>query len=207
MDLKARKVEIRREVVAKILAMEPEGRRRQEAALTTRFEAVSGFDAARNVLLYASAFPEEIDTRAMLRRSLELGKRLIMPSVNRTLRRLHLFEVADLDHELVPGHRNIPEPRPGCPEVEPTAVDWVLVPGLAFDGRGHRLGRGAGYYDKLLPTLRPEVPRWALILDVQWVEDLPIEPHDQPLDGVVDFQRVIWGNRLPGEVLGPDNNA
>ena len=195
MDFKARKVEIRREVIARILAMDSEDRRRQEAALTRRFETLPGFGPARVVLLYASAFPEEIDTRAILRRSLELGKRLVLPTVDRTLRALRLFEVADLDRDLVTGHRGIPEPRPGGPEVEPAAVDWVLVPGLAFDDRGHRLGRGAGHYDKLLPTLRPEVPRWALILDAQWSEDLPVEPHDQPLDGVADARRLILGER------------
>ena len=67
----------------------------------------------------------------------------------------------------------------------------ILVPGLAFDARGYRLGRGAGHYDRLLPRLRPEVSRWALILDCQWVEDLPVEPHDIPLDGVVSPGREI----------------
>ena len=195
MDLKSRKVEVRREVVAAILAMAPEDRRRQEAELDRRLETLPGFHEAGSVLLYASAFPEEIDTRAMLRRSLDLGKRLILPKVDRTLRGLRLFEVVDLDHDLILGHRDIPEPRPGCPKVGPAAVDWVLVPGLGFDARGHRLGRGAGHYDKLLPTLRAEVPRWALILDAQWFEDLPVEPHDQPLDGVADARRTAFGER------------
>jgi 5-formyltetrahydrofolate cyclo-ligase len=78
----------------------------------------------------------------------------------------------------------------------------VLVPGLAFDATGHRLGRGAGHYDKLLPGLRPEVPRWALILDVQWSEDLPVEPHDQPLDGVADFRRMVLGRGHSTTALG-----
>ena len=55
----------------------------------------------------------------------------------------------------------IPEPRPDLPEVPPAAVDWALVPGLAFDERGFRLGRGAGYYDRLIPLLRPDAICWA----------------------------------------------
>ena len=195
MDVKARKVEIRRGVVASILAMDPDDRRDQESALAGRFEDLPGFAQARAVLLYATAFPEEIETGAMLRRSLEMGKRLILPTVDRTLRRLRLFEVDDIDQDLIASRRGIPEPRAGCPEVEPSSIDWVLVPGLAFDPRGHRVGRGAGHYDKLLPTLRPDAARWALILDVQWVEDLPIEPHDQSLDGVADARRTILGER------------
>ena len=95
------------------------------------------------------------------------------------------IEIDDLDADLEPGTLGIPEPAPDCPEVEPEAVDWVLVPGLAFDAAGYRLGRGAGHYDRLLPTLRPDAPRWALAFDCQWVDDLPVEPHDVPLDGIV----------------------
>ena len=171
--------------------MDPEDRRAQESGLLGRLEALPGFEPARLVLLYASAFPEEVDTGPMLRRVVSSGKQLVLPTVDRVARRLRLFEVADIDHDLVPGLRGIPEPRPDCREVEPGTVDWVLVPGLGFDRRGYRLGRGAGHYDGLLPTLRPDVLRWALILDTQWVEDLPIEPHDQPIDGVADFRRVI----------------
>jgi 5-formyltetrahydrofolate cyclo-ligase len=192
-DPRAEKTQIRRDMVALILAMDPEARRAQEAALADRLEGLPGFREAGTVLLYASAFPEEIDTRAMLERALGLGKRLILPRVDRPSRSLQLFEVANLDRDLVLGHKGIPEPRPGCPRIAPEEVDWVLVPGLAFDPTGQRLGRGAGHYDKLLPGLRPEVPRWALILDVQWVGDLPVETHDQRLDGVADHRRTILG--------------
>ena len=135
--------------------------------------------------LYASAFPEEIETASFLRLALGLGKRLVCPRVDRSVPVLRLFEVRDLGADFRRGTLGIPEPKKTCPAVDPVEVDWVLVPGLAFDGRCHRLGRGAGHYDRLLPTLRPDAPRWALALDCQWVEGLPVEPHDAPLHGVV----------------------
>ncbi len=101
-----------------------------------------------------------------------------------------LYHVIDTAKDLRSGTLGIPEPRRDCPTIEPGAIDWVLVPGLAFDGRCQRLGRGAGHYDRLLPTLRPDVLRWALIFDEQWCDDLPIEPHDIPLDGVVSPTRT-----------------
>jgi 5-formyltetrahydrofolate cyclo-ligase len=70
-------------------------------------------------------------------------------------------------------------------------VDWVLVPGLGYDDRCYRIGRGAGHYDRLLTWLRPKVPRWSLCLSSQWVASLPVESHDQPLDGVADAVRTI----------------
>jgi 5-formyltetrahydrofolate cyclo-ligase len=195
MDFKAQKTKLRRQVVARILAMDPAARRVQELELVRRFDSLPGLLEARTLLLYFSAFPEEFDTRPILLKALKLGKRLVLPRVDLPSKTLHLFAVTDLDRDLEAGHRGISEPSLACPRVEPQAIDWVLVPGLAFNSRCYRLGRGAGHYDKLLPTLRPDVPRWSLILDAQWLEDLPIEPHDQPLDGVADHLRIV--KRIP----------
>jgi 5-formyltetrahydrofolate cyclo-ligase len=184
MDIRAEKRALRRAAVAGILAMDPAERRRQEAALAERLPGLPGFAGAGVVLLYANAFPEEIATGPLLRAALEAGKRLACPRVDRAARRLRLFRVADPAADLVPGTLGIPEPRPELPELAPDEVDWALVPGLAFDARGFRLGRGAGHYDRLLTALRPDAQRWALILEPQWVDALPVEPHDQPLDGV-----------------------
>ena len=103
---------------------------------------------------------------------------------------MRLFRVEDPEADFTRGTLGIPEPRKSCAPVGPEEIDWALVPGLAFDARCHRLGRGAGHYDRLLPTLRPEAPRWALALDCQWDKGLPVEPHDVPLDGVVSSSRT-----------------
>jgi 5-formyltetrahydrofolate cyclo-ligase len=186
-----RKRELRRAIVGRILALDPESRRRDETLLADRFATLPGFAEAETVLLYVTAFPEEIATGPMLDQALARGKRLVCPRVDRVERRLRLFQIDDPKRDLTPGTLGIPEPRTDCPEVEPGVVDWALVPGLAFDAQGYRVGRGAGHYDRLLPTLRPDAPRWALILDCQWVEDLPVEPHDVPVDGVVSPAKAI----------------
>ncbi len=172
-------------MVARTLALEPTERARQESVLIEQFPLLPGFERAGTVLLYVSVFPEEFATTPLLEHSLKLGKRLLCPRVDRAARRLVLYEVADLARDLVPGTKGIPEPRLDARMADPVQVDWVLVPGIAYDERGFRLGRGAGHYDRLLPTLRPDVMRWALAFDCQWVEALPVEPHDIPLDGVV----------------------
>jgi 5-formyltetrahydrofolate cyclo-ligase len=193
--IRRRKRALRRAMVERILALDPLGRSRDEAMLVDRFPSLPGFAEASTVLIYVTAFPEEIATRPMLTLAHQRGKVVLCPRVDRAERRLRLFRVDDPGRDLEPGMLGIPEPRPTCPEVEPEAVDWILVPGLAFDARGYRLGRGAGHYDRLLPRLRPEVSRWALILDCQWVKELPIEPHDIPVDGVVSPGREILGRR------------
>lgn len=182
---------LRRETVARILGLDPDLRAAEEAALHARFPALPGFEAAGCVLLYASAFPEEFATAPLLRLALERGKRLVCPRVDRASRGLRLYEIRDTRADFTRGTLGIPEPRTTCTVVAPGEVDWVLVPGLAFDPGCYRLGRGAGHYDRLLPTLRPDAPLWALALDCQWVDALPVEPHDVPLDGVVSPSRTV----------------
>ncbi len=176
---------------ARILAMPAEVRAREEVALVDRLPTLPGFREAATVLLYASAFPEEFDTAPMLRLTLDAGKRLLCPRVIRPERRLALFEIRDLPGDFTRGTLGIPEPRAELIEVDPIEVDWALVPGLGYDGRCHRIGRGAGHYDRLLTRLRPDAPRWSLCLSTQWVDSLPVEPHDQPLDGVADPERSV----------------
>ena len=192
------KQHLRRLVARCIHALDPVERSDQQRMLASRFAGLPGLDTSATVLLYVTAFPEELDTRPWLDWTLEHGRQLLCPRVDRQTRRLRLHEVNDLDADLVPSAMGIPEPRQDAPEVEPVAVDWVLVPGLAFDLRGYRLGRGGGYYDRLLPTLRPDAPRWALCFDCQWVDALPVEPHDVPLDGIVSPTHLATPGRAPG---------
>lgn len=191
MDPLALKRQLRASLVEDILALSPADRAAEDAKLLDRFEELEGRAGARTILLYVSAFPEEIETRPYLEATLAAGQTLVCPRVDRQSKSLRLFQVRDPSTDLVAGTLGIPEPRKGCPEIAPEEVDWALVPGLAFDDRGHRLGRGAGHYDRLLPKLRPEVLRWSLCLDCQWVSALPDEPHDARLDGIASPSRLV----------------
>lgn len=175
---------LRRSVAASVMNLSPRERSTQESVLQGLFPRLPGYGSAQAVLLYVTAFPEEMDTRPFLHDALASGKRVLCPRVDRAARRLRLFEIRSLSNDLQPGAFGIPEPWPGCPEVEPAQVDWALIPGLAFDERCYRLGRGAGYYDRLIPALRRDCPRWALGFDCQVLDSLPLEPHDIPIDGV-----------------------
>ena len=82
-------------------------------------------------------------------------------------------------------------PEPVGPALDPAAIDLVVVPGLAFDRCGRRLGYGAGFYDHLLASLGPGVPSMALCFAFQVVERVPIDDHDVPVTGIVTDQGVI----------------
>jgi 5-formyltetrahydrofolate cyclo-ligase len=189
----------RRAIIAAISALDPGQRRAQESSLIAAFPGLPGFAGAETVLLYISAFPEELKTGELLTYASDAGKHVLCPRVDRAARLLRLHRLTDPRTQLRPGVLGIPEPRPDLPEVPPEVVDWVLAPGLAFDEQGYRLGRGAGHYDRLLPRLRPDAVCWALCLSCQLVPQLPVEPHDMPLDGITTPDRTIRGAR---QVLG-----
>lgn len=191
MDLRQRKRALRREIIGRILALGPADRRRQEEVVRGLLPTLPGYARAKVVLLYAPAFAEEIDTWPLIAQAFDRGQRVLCPRVDRERHALRLFEIRDPERDFQPGTLEIPEPAGHCEEREPGDVDWALIPGLGFNVQGFRLGRGAGHYDRLLPQFRQDAPRWALALDPQWVEDLPIEPHDQAVDGIASPGRRI----------------
>ena len=82
-------------------------------------------------------------------------------------------------------------PRASCPEIAHADIDWVLVPGVAFDARGHRLGYGGGFYDRLLPGVPVTAPRVAGAFEMQIVDQVPTAPHDVGDDVVVTERRTL----------------
>ena len=92
-------------------------------------------------------------------------------------------QVGDLEADIVTGRFGIREPRTGCARLSLKRLDLILVPGIAFDLDGHRLGRGRGYYDRLLGELQGA--RCGVAFDQQIVDRVPIEPHDMRLSCIV----------------------
>lgn len=101
------------------------------------------------------------------------------------------------------GPLGIRQPPPGAPIVDVALIDVVLVPGRVFDRAGGRLGRGAGHYDRLLPSLRPSVPRVGVTLDRFVVERVPAEPHDVPVTHLATESGVTVMPPVPPAVPGP----
>jgi 5-formyltetrahydrofolate cyclo-ligase len=158
------------------------------AARLTSLADLTDFAHAHTLLAYA-ALAEEIDPAPAVARLRERGLAVAFPRIEAPgVLGLHL--VADAS-ELEPARYGLREPRPDAPRVAFADVDLVLVPGVAFDERGFRLGYGGGYYDRLLPQLRNDCLRIGLAYDEQVVELLPTEEHDVEMDLVVTPTRTI----------------
>jgi 5-formyltetrahydrofolate cyclo-ligase len=114
-----------------------------------------------------------------------------MPRVDGQSRMLELHAIADPQRDIVAGYRAIPEPLPACPRVSRDAIDFVLVPGVAFDRLGRRMGYGGGYFDRLLPHLAPRAVRVAGAFEIQLVDRVPAAPHDIAVDAIVTESREL----------------
>ncbi len=141
-------------------------------AIATALAARTDFQAAPTLLL-TLPFGSEWDSAPLLGVAFGLDKLVVIPRVNLTTRMLDLCAVTDLEHDVAPGYRGIREPLPRCTQVDPGAIDWVLVPGVAFDRNGKRLGYGGGFYDRLLPLLPRAASRVAGAFELQIVDSYP----------------------------------
>jgi 5-formyltetrahydrofolate cyclo-ligase len=185
-DLVQRKLALRKQILAARAAMPPAQRHLESILLVGRATSHVRFLRARSVLAYAG-FGEEVDTSGFLRAVLDAGKTLILPRVEKASGTLGLYEVRNLEQDLLPGQWGIREPRPDANRrVALRAAEFVLTPGLAFDARCNRLGYGKGYYDRLFGDCPGALPfRLALAFDCQRVEAVPVGISDVRLDAVI----------------------
>ncbi len=157
-----------------------------------RVKASPIWQTARAVLLFFP-LPSEPDSSLLLDDALASGKLLALPRFNATTNAYEPVQVRDLARELVTGPFGVREPTADCPLAPMNRLDLALVPGLGFDARGHRLGRGKGHYDHLLAGFTGM--KIGVAFDFQIVTEVPAEPHDIVLDAVVTPTRWVTAKR------------
>jgi 5-formyltetrahydrofolate cyclo-ligase len=158
-------------------------------AMIDHILATDQFHSARTVMGYWS-IGSEIDTQPFLHAVLDQAKTLILPKINRPAGVLDLYQVTNLETDLQTGIWNIREPNPTiCKPAIATQIDLILVPGVAFDRQGGRLGHGKGYYDKLLAQC-PQAYKIAAAFEAQVFDKVPTDPHDIPIDALITEPRL-----------------
>lgn len=152
----------------------------------------SAWQQASSVALY-SMLPGEVDSTPLIQMAEREGKKLLFPRMvpGPSLEFVYVAEPASLR----PGRYGVLEPDRHSPSQRLTREVVVLVPGLAFDRRGGRLGRGAGYYDRALAVVEGTLDRPRLIgvgFAFQFVESIPVSSIDVRMDGIVTEQEFCW---------------
>jgi 5-formyltetrahydrofolate cyclo-ligase len=185
---------VRRAVLARRDRLAAETRGALSRAIVERFWGLAEAAGAR-ALLVSLSIGSEVPTRALVDDARRRGLRVAVPVTLTAERRLLPTELPD-DDRLVAGPFGILEPRSDARVPVPVdRLDLVVVPGVAFDPQGNRLGWGAGYYDRLLAQVRADAPIVALAFECQIVPAIPPESHDVPVDVIVTEQRIIRPNR------------
>ncbi len=193
------KADIRRQVLAKLAAMSDEQRHGGSVAACSRLTALEVFQHASVVMLYMP-LASEVDLTPVAIRCFQTGKTVCVPLVDWKRRDMEPVEVTSFDdHVMEVDEHGLRMPRGGAP-IPPNLLDLVVVPGLAFDAHGHRLGRGGGYYDRFLGRLRRTAATVGLGFDVQITDEVPVDDGDVSVDIVVTDRRVTHarGSRTRG---------
>lgn len=188
------KVELRVILRERLAALNPSTRAPDSERLCARVRSLDAWMRARTVLLF-SPLPDEPDLWPLVAVALSEGRQVAMPVFIPATGVYGARRILDPARDLVVGRFGVREPGPGCDEVPLATLDLAVVPGLAFTPEGWRLGRGKGFYDRLLkatPALRCGVGR-----NEQLVAHLPAEQHDTQLDFVLTPSATHWCRRGP----------
>jgi len=150
------------------------------------------FQSARTVAFYvAMKKSNEAETEEMIKESLRLGKRVLVPITDLVEDKIVFSEIKSFD-DLLPSTFDILEPVPELRKIFPhEAIRLAIVPGIVFDLHGHRIGYGLGFYDKFLSQLTKYVTKIGLAFEFQIVGKLPNESHDITLDKLISEERII----------------
>jgi 5-formyltetrahydrofolate cyclo-ligase len=141
-------------------------------------------------------FGSELPSELWVQQALRDGKQVLLPRVNKASKHLDLFEVKDLDKEIATGSYGIREPViERCKRFEALGeIELILMPGVAFDREGGRLGYGGGYFDKLLAHLPCHPVLIAGAFAMQVVDEIPQESTDRKIDWLVTENETIRCN-------------
>ena|ERR1017187_2271470 len=183
------KVALRKQMSAQLAGQSAADVRVKSAAIWERLSVLREFTGATRPLVYVSK-EAEVDTHGLIRQLRAMGRKVYVPWFDAAKERYGASELHDFDADLTTGRFGILEPKPEA--MRPAAakqIDVALAPGLAFDKTGNRLGRGMGYFDRLLQEIYGA--RIALAFDFQLLGEVPTEAHDRRMDFIVTETRVI----------------
>ncbi len=186
-DIQAEKKRLREQTDERLKDLTEADRTRAAVDLCNRMAAAPEWRRARSILAFAP-MSGEINIWPLLAEAEARGVRLAFPRYDKIRKAYQACSVTGLA-DLQPGWYGIREPAPHCAPVKTMLLDLILVPGVAFDLQGRRLGRGKGFYDRLLQTLKGVT--CGVAYDQQIVGEVPVEAHDVPLDSILTPTRFV----------------
>lgn len=143
-----------------------------------------------SVIMAYIPIKNEVRTELIMNTGLSSGKTVLLPRVI-DAERMEAVPVKNPDSDLRKGSMGIMEPHPSIPAFDPLSIDLVILPGVAFDRKGRRLGFGAGYYDRFITRLRKDCVLLAPAYGFQVLDHIPADDYDKPADMIVTEMETI----------------
>lgn len=177
---------IRKNILSKLKAQKEDQRRQKSLAIGRKLFNLKDFIDAKKILLYVGK-DYEVDTTPIIKKALERKKRVFLPVTDVKSKRIIISEISDFKKDTTIGPYGIYEPKARRKKnAKSEQLDLLILPGIAFDKKGNRLGHGKGYYDRFLKDIPCYIPRISLAFDFQMQgEDIPALAYDIPVTRVI----------------------
>ncbi|MEW9121210.1 MAG: 5-formyltetrahydrofolate cyclo-ligase [Thermotaleaceae bacterium] len=185
------KKEMRRQVLELRGTLSPEELEKKSMAIFSHLTNSSLYQNANAVMAYID-FRNEVKTDRIIDDLITSNKKAIVPICIPKTREMLLSQLLNPHEELAPAHFGVLEPKAEyIRPVNASNIDLVLVPGVAFDRKGYRIGYGGGYYDRFFEKLPKKIPSLALAFDLQLIDSVPTDAFDQAVDYIVTESGII----------------
>ncbi len=184
------KNDLRKLIKQRLAGMGSDAVAAQSRAAAERLISLDVFARAEVVMLYLP-IPVEVDTLEIARAGWAAGKKIVAPTACDNCRTMRPIFCRPEDEEMFHPHHGLRQPHRATGEVSIDQIDLLVVPGLGFDRQCNRLGRGGGFYDRFLARPELHAATAGIAFAEQIVENLPIQPNDQPVDMVVTDIEII----------------
>jgi len=191
-ELQKTKQEIRDDVAEIQSGLAEEEVAEKATKIEDRLHGFANFLESNIVLLYVNG-EYEVPTGRIIKNSFGFDKIIVIPGFDAETHEMKLMKIDHPDRNMVMGSRNILEPDANrCRRVPLESIDIAIIPGIAFDEKGGRIGTGQGYYDRLIPKLSITTRKVGLAFEEQMVPQVPIESHDRHVDIIITEKRIIY---------------
>jgi len=186
------KSEIRSDIAEIINALSDDVIKEKTKEIENRLFEFANFLESKIALLYINNSCE-VFSLDIIKRCFELYKIVVLPAPNTSRYEMKLMKIDNIDKDLNQGGAGLLEPDVHrCKTVPIESIDIAIIPGVAFDEKGGRIGSGDGYYDRLIPKLPITTRKVALSLESQIIQQVPVEAHDRHVDIIITEKRIIY---------------
>ena len=191
-EIQEKKCEIRNDIAEILGKLSNDEIKEKTRQIENRLFEFANFLEAKIVLLYVNS-KSEVITEQIIKRCFDYDKIVVLPVFDVEKYEMKLMKIDNVNTDLRLGARGILEPNVNrCKIMSVDSIDIAIIPGIALDEKGERIGSGEGYYDRLIPNLSITTRKVSLAFESQIIQQVPVESHDKNVDIVITEKRIIY---------------